>query len=97
MPIMLKPMDTSTIISTTAQAGSAPGGALPTFVRRGIGIAMVCLLIILLVPSNGYLGAQRADFVVQQAIGRRGFQLGAWEVQAIGQKARDLVTRPAQT
>jgi hypothetical protein len=87
-------MDTGAIIVTTPQTKPRARRRTASFVRRGIGIAVVCLFIILLVPSNGYLGAQRADLVVQQAIGGRGFQLGAWEVQAIGEKARDLVTRP---
>ncbi len=41
------------------------------------------------------MGAARTDFVIQQAIGGRGFRLAAWETGAIAQKARDLATRPA--
>ncbi len=64
------------------------------FVRRSLGLIFVCLLIVVLIPSNGELGAARTNFVIQQAIGDRGFRLAAWETQAIAQKARDLVSRP---
>lgn len=87
-------MDNSTSITATAQAGARARPHTGKIVCRGLGILLVCLLIILLIPSDGYLGAQRAAFVVQQAIGTRAFRLGAWEAQALGQKARDLVTRP---
>ena len=83
---------------------TAPNVAAPTragarkhmwaLVRRSIGLLFVCLCIVALIPSNGQLGAARADFVIQEAIGKRGFRLAAWETQAIGQKARDLVARP---
>ena len=62
--------------------------------RRSIGLTFVCLSIVVLIPSNGYMGAARADFMIQQAIGGRSFRLAAWEIQAIAQKARDLVVRP---
>ena len=61
---------------------------------RTLGLIFVCLAIAVLIPSNGYLGAARTDYVIQQAIGGRGFRLAAWETQAIAQKMRDLVTRP---
>ena len=65
-----------------------------SIVRRSAGLVFVCLLIVALIPSNGELGAARANFVIQQAIGDRGFRLAAWEAQAIAQKAGDLVSRP---
>jgi len=65
-----------------------------TLLRRTAGLIFVCLLIVVLIPSNGELGAARTNFVIQQAIGNRGFRLAAWETQAIAQKARDLVARP---
>jgi hypothetical protein len=54
----------------------------------------VCLSIVALIPSNGDIGTARTGFVIQQAIGNRGFRLAAWETQAVAQKARDLVARP---
>ncbi len=55
---------------------------------------MLCLLLTLLLPSDGYLGAARADLVAQKAVAGRQFELAAWEVQAVGQKLRDAVDRP---
>ncbi len=57
-------------------------------------LAVLCLLLVLALPADGYLGPARADLVVRQAIRGQGFQLAAWEVQAIGQKLRDAVTHP---
>jgi hypothetical protein len=65
-----------------------------TVVRRSIVLSIVCLCFITLIPSNGYLGAARTGYVIEQAIGGRGFRLAAWETQAIGQKARDVVAQP---
>ncbi len=45
-------------------------------------------------PSDGYLGAARTELAINQAVGDQGFRLGAWEVQALEQKAHDFFTRP---
>lgn len=55
---------------------------------------LVCFLCTWLIPADSYTGTARVDFLVQQAVGGKGFRLAAWEVQAIGQKLGDLVTRP---
>lgn len=65
-----------------------------TIGRRSVFLVLIGLYLALAIPSNGYLGAARTDFVIQQAIGARGFRLAAWETQAIAQKARDLVAQP---
>ncbi|MCX7707677.1 MAG: hypothetical protein N2204_06695, partial [Anaerolineae bacterium] len=57
-------------------------------------LAVLCLLLILALPADGYLGPARTDLVIRQAIRGQGFQLAAWEVQAVGQKLRDAVARP---
>jgi hypothetical protein len=48
----------------------------------------------LLLPSDGYLSAARKDLILGYAVGSEGFRLGAWEIQALSQKATDLVLRP---
>jgi len=63
-------------------------------IRRRIFLAFICLLIILLTPSDGYLGPARSTLIISQAIDNQGFRLAAWETQALTQKARDLITRP---
>ncbi len=55
---------------------------------------MLCLLLALLLPSDGYLGAARAGLAVRKAVAGQQFELAAWEVQAVGQKLRDAVGRP---
>ena len=82
------------VVTSTAQARIAGRRRVRPVVRRRIGLAALCLLVVLLLPSNGYLGAARADFAVQQAIGARGFRLAAWEADAIRQKIHDQVTQP---
>jgi hypothetical protein len=57
-------------------------------------LPVLCLLTVLLVPSDGYLGPARATLVLNEATGNLGFRLGAWEVQALRQKAQDLLVRP---
>ncbi len=57
-------------------------------------LVVLCLLLLIAVPADGYLGAARTDLVIRQAIRGQGFQLAAWEVQAVGQKLRDAVGRP---
>ncbi|MGE5603633.1 MAG: hypothetical protein ACM30E_11315 [Nitrososphaerales archaeon] len=63
-------------------------------IRRRGWLALVLVLFLLLIPSDGYLGAARQDLVINRAVGGRQFNLPAWEVQAIEQKLRDAVTRP---
>ncbi len=63
--------------------------------RRRAALLAVCLFILVAVPSEGYLGLARITWALRQAIGNDGFRLAAWEVQALGQKGRDLVVRPA--
>jgi hypothetical protein len=84
-------------MSAAAPARAGSRKRLWAVVRRTLGLIFVGLAIAVLIPSNGYLGASQTDYVIQQAIGGRGFRLAAWESQAIGQKARDLVTRPGAT
>jgi hypothetical protein len=68
-------------------------------VRRGILrhrllLLMVCIILILAVQTDGYLGRARVSLAINEAISGDRFQLAAWEAQAINQKARDLVQRP---
>ncbi len=87
-------MKTLTAASVAAPARAGPRKRVRARVRRGIVLVFVCLAIAVLIPSNGQLGAARSAFVIQQAIGGRGFRLAAWETQAVAQKARDLLTHP---
>ena len=64
---------------------------IPATVRRRLGLALFCLLIIVAVPSNGYLGAADTDFMVQPAIGALQQELGA--VHKIGQPQRQAGER----
>jgi hypothetical protein len=88
-------MKSFTVTSTASPARAGTRKRTWIIVRRSIGLIFICLLIAALLPSDGQLGAARTDFVIQQAIGGRGFRLAAWETGAIAQKARDMVTRPA--
>jgi hypothetical protein len=87
-------MKTLTATSVAAPARTRSRRHFWAIVRRSAGLIFISLSIAVLIPSNGPVGAARTDFVIQQAIGGRGFRLAAWETQAVGQKARDLVTRP---
>ena len=87
-------MKTQTATSNVAPARAGSRKRVWAMVWRSIGLMFICLSIVALIPSNGDIGTARTGFVIQQAIGNRGFRLAAWETQAVGQKARDLVTRP---
>lgn len=63
-------------------------------VRSRLRLVALCLLLALLVPADGYLGAARTDLIVARATGGQRFQLAAWEVQAVVQKLRDAAQRP---
>jgi hypothetical protein len=63
--------------------------------RRGW-LVLILVLFATLIPSDGYLGAARIDLVASEAIGPDGFRLGAWEVQALGQKLHDAFTHPGE-
>jgi hypothetical protein len=63
-------------------------------VRRRASLTLVCFLLILLLPSDGYLGPARSNLAINQAIGGHGFRLAAWELQALSSKLGDLIARP---
>jgi hypothetical protein len=50
----------------------------------------------LLIPSDGPIGAARAEAVVDRAVSGEKFNLAAWEVQAVGQKVRDAIQQPGR-
>ncbi|MCX6033118.1 MAG: hypothetical protein NT169_28015 [Chloroflexi bacterium] len=83
-------------MSTTAIPPTAPKARrrIWTTIRRRVVLLLLCLLLTLLVPSDGYLGSARADLILNSSIAGHGFQLAAWEVAALSQKAADLVARP---
>lgn len=68
--------------------------ALTARARRRARLAVVLALIVLLVPSEGYLGAARLSLVIRRAASGRQFDLVSWEVQALQQKVRDVITQP---
>jgi hypothetical protein len=87
-------MKTQTATSIVAPARAGSRKHVWAIIGRSIGLMFVCLSIVALIPSNGDIGTARTGFVIQQAIGNRGFRLAAWETQAVAQKVRDLVARP---
>jgi hypothetical protein len=68
-------------------------GAVELLWRRGL-LATICVLMALLVASEGYLGEPRTLLIAKRAIGGQGFQLAAWEAQALQQKLRATLSRP---
>lgn len=65
--------------------------------RRRAWLGLLLTLIILLIPSDGYLGEARLEWTILNAVSGERFDLAPWEVQAIGQKVRDLVHAPGAT
>ena len=63
-------------------------------IRRAGKLVLLCLALLLLIPSDGYLGEARTAFLAERAIGDHGFRLAAWEMHAVEQKLGDLVARP---
>ena len=61
---------------------------------RFLPLFVIFLWLAMAVPSDGYLGRARINMTLYQAIGAHGFQLVAWEREALAEKARGLVTRP---
>jgi hypothetical protein len=61
---------------------------------RFLPLVVICLWLAMGVPSDGYLGRARINMILRQAIDDHGFQLAAWEREALSEKARGLVTRP---
>ena len=61
---------------------------------RFLPLLVIFLWLAMAIPSDGYLGRARINMTLYQAIGAHGFQLVAWEREALAEKARGLVTRP---
>jgi hypothetical protein len=62
--------------------------------RRFVPLLVLVLWMATAIPSDGFLGRARTDLILRQAIGTHGFQLAAWEREALSEKARDLFNRP---
>lgn len=86
-------MSTYAIVKPAPRARTA-GRRAWVNIRRRASLALVCFLLIVLLPSEGYLGPARSNLVIGRTIGPHGFRLAAWEVQALGGKIGDLLTRP---
>lgn len=71
-----------------------PGSWRPGRLSRRLLLLVVGLLLIVGLPSDGFLGGARMGQVARQAVSGERFQFAAWEVQAVGQKLRDAVDRP---
>lgn len=86
----------STLVTSVAAArGSVvPRRGIRRAIRRRSVLAVVCILFALLLPANGQLGAAYTTWALSREIGGQGFRLGSWEMQALGQKARDLAEQP---
>jgi hypothetical protein len=84
------------ILADAGKTRTAPRffGRLRAFLFGRAGLIVVCLFILIFVPSDGYLGPARITFAIDQAIDDHQFQLFAWETGALAQEARDLLTRP---
>ncbi len=51
-------------------------------------LLIIFLWFAIVVPSDGYLGRARIDMTLYQAMGAHGFQLVAWEREALAEKAQ---------
>jgi hypothetical protein len=87
-------MSSSTLTMAPARRRLAARARAYVSVGWRLLLPFLCLLIVLLVPSDGYLGPARATLILNQSIGDLGFRLGDWEVQALQQKVHDLFARP---
>ena len=87
-------MEDSSVSTQLAPEGSLNRLGLWASLRRGLHVAIICMLLIVLIPSDGYLGSAYISLAINQAIGSEGFRLGAWEVQAWTQKIETAVNRP---
>lgn len=63
-------------------------------IRRRAFLPLIAVLLILVLPSDGFLGDDRATMAMVEAIGPHGFRLATWEVQALAQKAGDFLRQP---
>jgi hypothetical protein len=80
--------------AATKRSRSASGRRLLARASGRVTLVVVCLFVLLTIPSEGYLGEARFALTVDQAAGAHRFRLAAWEVQALSQKARDLAVPP---
>jgi hypothetical protein len=65
--------------------------------RRRAWLVLLLIIAALLIPSDSYVGEDQLDWVILKAVSGEQFDLVSWEIQAIGQKARDLVLPPGAT
>ncbi len=62
--------------------------------RRRSWLGLLLFITSLLIPSDGYVGEGRLNWAILSAVSGERFDLVSWEMQAIGQKVRDLVRPP---
>lgn len=65
-----------------------------TSMRALVARAALLFMIVVGVPSDGFLGAARLTQIARQAVSGQRFALVSWEIQAIGQKVGDALSRP---
>ncbi len=87
-------MSTSAIIETGPSARDTHKLRAWPLVRRRVFLGLICLIITLLAPSEGYLGRSHTTLILNRAIGTHAFRLAAWEAQALSRKARDAIIQP---
>ena len=84
-------METS-VAPHVAAIGSKTGWGL--ILRRRAWLGVLLIITILLIPSDSYVGEEALDWAILSAVSGEHFDLVSWEMQAIGQKVRDLVKPP---
>ena len=87
-------MSTSAIAKAGLPSHSAHRHRAWIVVRRRAFLVLICLILTLLMPGEGYLGRSRMTLILNQTIETHAFRLAAWEAQAVRQKASDALTRP---
>lgn len=66
-------------------------------IRRRAQLVLLLIIAALLIPSDSYVGDKQLDWAILKAVSGEQFDLVSWEIQAISQKARDLVLPPGAT
>jgi len=65
--------------------------------RRRAWLGLLLIVTSLLIPRDSYAGKDGLDWAILSAVSGERFNLVSWEIQAIGQKVRDLVRSPGAT
>ncbi len=84
-------------IAAPRVAAIQPKTGWSAMLKRRAWLGLLLIITSLLIPRDSYAGEGRLEWAILSAVSGERFNLVSWEIQAIGQKVRDVVRPPGAT